>query len=190
MAKDGGVGNLGEIFFVIEGVQLKSGGLGILKTNTTASSSAGETDMTVPAAIVLGVAAAAAATAGAGAAGAAGAAAGGEADGGEAEDTRLRFKMYIYKEFGNAIRYDKPPVFVYARMAQIDAKGVETDRPDLTERITVFSENAHMRVGTPTPAGQYMGASVEAVHRRASRTLRRASSASALTARAAVSRTT
>jgi hypothetical protein len=123
---------------------------------TEASKTAGETEMTVPAAIVLGVAAAAAGVAGAGAG-----ASGGEGRN-EEEEEASTYKMYIHKEFGDAIRYDKPAVFVYARMAEINARGMETERPDLTSRITIFSENSHMRVGPATAAGRYMGATVEA----------------------------
>jgi len=34
----------------------------------------------------------------------------------DSEGKRSTYKMYINKDFGDSIRYDKPPVTVYARM--------------------------------------------------------------------------
>ena len=51
--------------------------------------------------------------------------------------------MYIKKDFKNKIRYDKPAVIVYARMAEITPSGEEIDRPDLTQQIR-YSRMIHI----------------------------------------------
>lgn len=124
---------------------------------TKASQEKGETETSVPALIVLGVAGLAAAVAGA--AGAAGAGANSR----QSDEKQISsYKMYIRKEFKNKIRYDKPAVTVYARMAEITPTGEEIDRTDLTQQISITSNDAHMVVGQAVSAGNYVGATVEA----------------------------
>ncbi len=139
--------------------------------NTDASKTSGETSMPVPAAIAVGLAGVAAAVAGVGAAGAAGVAgaasgaSGGSSDGGSSEEeteAESTYKMYIYKDFSDKIRYGDNPVFVYARMAEVTAKGEELERPDLTGQIEIFSQSGVLEIGAATMAGSYMGASVSA----------------------------
>ena len=61
---------------------------------------------------------------------------------GEDEDERKkRYKMFISKDFGDAIRKGAAPVIVRARIMEISGSGVRKARPDLTERITVTGEN-------------------------------------------------
>ena len=55
------------------------------------------------------------------------------------EEADSRFVMYVSKHFGNELRKDDPPQYVYARIAEIPAGGGERDRPDLTEKIRPFS---------------------------------------------------
>ena len=127
--------------------------------DTEASDTPGVTSNPVQRVIVVGLAGLVAAAAGtAGAAGAAGSATGGEGNGDNNKGSS--YKMYIYKDFGDAIRYDKPEVAVYARMAEITPDGAEIQRMDLTGRITIFSNDRQIKVGTPTTAGSYMGATV------------------------------
>ncbi len=128
--------------------------------NTTAKETPGETPVSVPLAIVIGLAGVAAAAAGT-AAGSSGAAAGSSSSGTE-EDRKSTYKMIIYKEFGDKIKYDDEPVFVYARMVETNAEGVDIDRPDLTGQIEIFSEDSFMEIGSAALSGDYMGASVQA----------------------------
>ncbi|KUO60018.1 MAG: hypothetical protein APF84_13350 [Gracilibacter sp. BRH_c7a] len=136
--------------------------------NTEASATAGETDIPVPVAVVVGVLGAAAAVAAAGSAAGTGAAAGsslvGSESGGEnsEDENGSTYKMYIRKDFGNKIRYDKPAVTVYARMGEVKSDGTEIDRPDLTEQMEIFSGTGVLKVSSQTMAGNYMGALVEA----------------------------
>jgi len=124
---------------------------------TNASGDKGETETTVPALIVLGAAGLAAAVAGA--AGAAGSG-GTESKGDEKQISS--YKMYIKKEFKDKIRYDKPAVTIYARMAEITPSGEEMDRDDLTQQIRITSDDTHMKIGENISMGRYIGATVEA----------------------------
>lgn len=123
--------------------------------DTKAGKTAGESGVTIPAIIVVGVAGAAAAAAGVGAGG-------GTSPESAEEDKKKKYKMYIYKEFGDCIRYDKRAVLVYARIAEEGPDGTETEREDLTAQIRIFSDDSHMKVGTAEMAGRYVGATVEA----------------------------
>lgn len=157
LPKNSGAGNLGEVLFRVEGVQLKKGGLGLLEIDTQASNSAGETEQTVPAAIVLGLAGATAATAGVAA---------GISGGGETKDDNeggSSYKMVIYKDFGDSIRTGADAVFIQARIVEIDAQGTEIERPDLTQKIEIFSPDNVLQVGMPSFTGRAMQASLKAV---------------------------
>jgi hypothetical protein len=136
--------------------------------NNDASATAGETEVPVPAAVVVGVLGAAAAVAAAGAGSGAAAASGAGSvrpDGGgenSKDENGSSYKMYIRKDFGDKIRYDKPALTVYARMGEVKADGTEIDRPDLTEQIEIFSGTGVIKISGQTMAGNYMGALVEA----------------------------
>lgn len=78
----------------------------------------------------------------------------------DSEGKRSTYKMYINKDFGDSIRYDKPPVTVYARMAEVTENGQEIDRPDLTSQISIFCEGNPLRIDGDSMAGGYMGALV------------------------------
>ena len=130
----------------------------------------------IPTAIVVGtgiLGTAAATVAGATAAGAAAAGAAGSAaatgaagsatgsDGGEiGEDERRkkRYKMYIQKDFGNAIRKGASPVTVRARIAEVSEEGTERDRNDLTAQINYVNGS-----GIEIHRGVYAGRYCEAV---------------------------
>ncbi|MDN5323696.1 MAG: hypothetical protein PWQ67_2150 [Clostridia bacterium] len=161
LGKESGAGNVGEIVCDVVGVQVKGGGLGIFEIDTDASTTDGETSMEVPAAIVIGLAGAAVAVAGVAAAGTSGAAAGANS-GTQGEEGDSTYKMVIYKDFGDKIKYDAEPVFVYARIVETNAQGVDVERPDLTEQIEIFSDESFMEVGSAVMSGEYMGASVMA----------------------------
>ena len=53
--------------------------------------------------------------------------------------------MVIYKSFGDGIRRCAAPVRVYAAIVEIDYEGDELQRGDLTEKITVSSEDMDAR---------------------------------------------
>ncbi|MHB8129553.1 MAG: hypothetical protein ACYDEX_11195 [Mobilitalea sp.] len=123
--------------------------------NTKATNSAGEAGVAVPAVIAVGLLGAAAAL---------GAASGAEsnADNSENDKNGKSYKMYISKNFGDAIRYDKPGVPVYARMVEISKEGTEIDRFDLTQQVEIFSGSSVIKVRDSAVSGNYIGAFVEA----------------------------
>lgn len=76
------------------------------------------------------------------------------------KEQQSRFRMVIYKEFGDAIKKGAPPVDVFARIAEDRPDGTEKDRIDLTQEIYMFTPTAGMEL---TPLGMvngYMGARV------------------------------
>ncbi len=105
--------------------------------------------VSVPAAIVIGVLGGGAAIAGAAAA---------ASDGSAGDRKKKSYKMYVQKDFGDAIRRggDKP-VRIRARMAEIDGT-VERDRNDLTACIGVSADG--MTVHSAALAGRYCEATV------------------------------
>lgn len=115
------------------------------------------------AATVAGAAAAGAAATGSAAAGAAGSAgSSGGTDGGEiGEDERRkkRYKMYIQKDFGDAIRKGANPVAVRARIAEVSEDGTERDRDDLTAQINYVSGGG-MEIHRAVNIGRYCEALV------------------------------
>ncbi|MBR3343203.1 MAG: hypothetical protein IKG34_03300, partial [Solobacterium sp.] len=72
-----------------------------------------------------------------------------------------RYKMYVYKDFGDVIRKDGKPVRVGARIAEITEDG-EKPRNDLTKNIQVYSENDTLNVRDAGMSGKYKYASVTA----------------------------
>ena len=113
-------------------------------TQNADTNSGEDSGVDIPAAIVVGLVgllgAGAATAAGAAAAGSAGSSVG--TDGGEiGEDERRkkRYKMYIQKDFGDAIRKGANPVAVRARIAEVSEDGTERDRNDLTAQINYVS---------------------------------------------------
>ncbi len=78
------------------------------------------------------------------------------------EDPKSKFKMYVNKDFGSAIRYDKQPVTLYARMAEIKDDGSEIDRPDLSEKIKIASGGSPIEVSDSVMTGNYMAANISA----------------------------
>lgn len=72
-------------------------------------------------------------------------------------EKQSRFRMVIYKEFGDAIKKGAPPVDVFARIAEDRPDGTETDRIDLTQEIYMFTPTEGLQL---TPLGMvngYMG---------------------------------
>jgi len=113
-----------------------------------ASTEDGETDTTVPEAIVVGVAATAAGVAGAAAASAA-ASSGAGSNGGSDKSNKSDkdevgvFKMYVGKNFGDGIRKGAKPVKIWARMVE-EKNGKQYPRPDLNSYITVTGQNLNV----------------------------------------------
>ncbi len=119
-------------------------------TQYALNSSGEDSGVTVPGAIVLGLLSAGAAV------GAAGAASGANID----DDKKKAFKMFVQKDFGDAIRRGGPLVKVRARMAEIDIGAPEKDRPDLTAKIGVTGE--HVAIHSAAVVGRYLEATVSA----------------------------
>lgn len=57
-------------------------------------------------------------------------------------EKKKKYKMYIQKDFGNALKRGGNPVIVRARIAEISANGTERDRNDLTGQISVSGSGA------------------------------------------------
>ncbi len=128
-------------------------GVNNMVLNTDASEGPGETDFSVPAAIVISALGLMTTL------GAAGASAAGSDT---ADEKGSTYKMSLYKDFGNAIRYNAPAVPVYARMVEITPEGTEINRTDLTARIEIFPGTSFVKVRDQQISGEYMGAFVEA----------------------------
>ena len=78
---------------------------------------------------------------------------------GSEEEKKTRYKMYVYKAFGDAIQEDAEPVKVYARIARI-IDGKEYDSPELTAKIQASGEKLTVR--SAGVEGGYMAAEVSA----------------------------
>lgn len=170
--------------FTVTPLARYSGGGGNATIDTDASEEAGETEAgvsadivegrpagpsgSVPPADTAGAGASPVAAAGIGAAAtiaaiaAAGAVAGGKGEGGKENAQRSTYKMVVYKDFGNKIRYGPNPVFVYARMVELPPGGGERDRPDLTARISITAGSPSLLVQPPMMRGRDMAATVYA----------------------------
>lgn len=112
-------------------------------------------------AIVVGVTGIGAAIGGAAAAlGATGAAGGAGVPGGDNSDEapRSTFRMFVDKDFGDALKRGARPAVVRARMAEITPEGAEIDRGDLTAQIG--ASGSGMTVHSVSLAGRYCEASV------------------------------
>jgi hypothetical protein len=86
-----------------------------------------DSGVSVPAAVVIGVIGGGVALLGA-------AAASGK-ENPEDDKKKKSYKMYVQKDFGDAIKKGCDPVPVRARMTEIDGAGIEVDRNDLTAKI-------------------------------------------------------
>lgn len=64
----------------------------------------------------------------------------------EEEPRRSRYKMYVNKNFDNVLRIGDVPRAVFARIVEIPPGHGEFDRPDLTEKIQVFSGDGVLEV--------------------------------------------
>ena len=119
-----------------------------------ASTTPGEDEGTnIPAAIFVTVAG------GAAAAGAAGAS---SSKGKNKDKRKSTFKLFVYKDFGNAIRKGDAPKYVYARIGEITPEGKEIDRPDLSARIRVISATNGFNVTEYGMSGNYKCAHISA----------------------------
>lgn len=124
--------------------------------DTDASKTAGENSSSVPLAIVIALVTSVLAAV-------AGVAGGSLSDNQKDENNNSStYKMAIYKEFGDKIKYNDDPVFIYARMLEVNSEGLEMERPDLTSQIEIFSKEDVFDIGPNSFAGSYMEASVYA----------------------------
>ena len=76
------------------------------------------------------------------------------------QKTESRFRMYVYKNFGNAIRKDGRTVSVGARIVELKPGQAPISRNDLTSAIEVFSENRTLDVRDGGMNGMYKNALV------------------------------
>ncbi|MDD3660941.1 MAG: hypothetical protein PHT89_09495 [Lachnospiraceae bacterium] len=144
--------------------ELPEEGLVSQTIESEASENGGEVSAGIMKRIVIGsVLSVVAAAAGAAAAGsAAGAGSVSQGEGGEGEQTHTSsYKMGVYKEFGDKIKKNADPVYVYARIVEVNQEGIEIDRADLTQKIAIFSSDGILSVSQAAIAGEYMGAGVQ-----------------------------
>ena len=94
------------------------------------------------------------------AAGAAASASGGGTGKGTSKGNQNKksYKMYVQKDFGDAIRRGADPVKIRARMAEVDENGVSRDRNDLTALIGVSGDG--MTIHDAALVGRYCEATV------------------------------
>lgn len=122
----------------------------VIEIENDASSEAGEVDVSIPGGVIISVISGGIAVAVAAAMG----------DGDGTDEKKKRYKMYVAKDFGDAIRKGDPPVIVKARIAEIDENGNEIDRDDLTKLIT--ASGSGLTVCSLMVSGRYVVAKVEA----------------------------
>ncbi len=143
------------IYFRIAGVLPKGAKTGAISNALVTTGEDG--GVSIPGAIVIGVLTAG--TALIGIAIASGAAGGQSGDATEADKKRKSYKMYVQKDFGDAIRKgSKKPSIIRARMAEIDEFGKEHERNDLTRKITVSADG--MVIEKVDYVGKYCEATV------------------------------
>ena len=143
------------IYFRIAGVLPKGAKTGAISNALVTTGEDG--GVSIPAAIVIGVLTAG--TALIGIAAVSGAAGGATGDATEADKKRKSYKMYVQKDFGDAIRKgNKKPSIIRARMAEIDEVGKEHERNDLTHKIKVSADG--MIVDKVDYVGKYCEATV------------------------------
>ena len=143
------------IYFRIAGVLPKGAKTGAISNALVTTGEDG--GVSVPSSIVIGVLTAG--TALIGIATASGAAGGAIGEATEADKKRKSYKMYVQKDFGDAIRKgSKKPSIIRARMAEIDEFGKEHERNDLTRKITVSADG--MVIEKVDYVGKYCEATV------------------------------
>jgi len=144
--------NQANVWFKVTSVKLGQidGAAGAVtgQVDTRADKDKGETSVPLPEALAISILGIGAAMAGAG-------------SGSENKGRKSRYKMCLRKDFGDAIRYDRQPVSVYARIVEITPEGDEIDRPDLTASIDIFS-GENLSVEGCQMVDNYMGALVSA----------------------------
>ncbi len=143
---------LGSISFEIAGINLSNAEKVTSVINTRASGSVGEIATIIIATIILGVLGAGAATVGAAAAVA-------TEEKSNNEEEKNKYKMVVYKNFGDKIKVGDNPGTVEARMIEISKQG-EHERVDLTKQIEIFSKDNVINVSSPSLKGNAMTAFV------------------------------
>ncbi|MDD2586519.1 MAG: hypothetical protein PHO25_07815 [Syntrophomonadaceae bacterium] len=145
--------NQANVWFKVASVKLGKidGAAGAVQgqVDTRADKEKGETSVPLPEALAISILGIGAAIAGAG------------SGSGENNGRKSRYKMCLRKDFGDAIRYDRQPVSVYARIVEITPEGDEIDRPDLTASIDIVS-GGNLSVESCQMVENYMGALVSA----------------------------
>lgn len=124
--------------------------------NTAAADTAGETGVSVPAAVVVGTGSVLAAVGAAGAAGA------GRRRGEDELDEASEYRLLVHKDFGNRLRVNRPDQPIYARMEEIKPGGQAVERLDLTQQIQIFAGSAGMIVRDYQISGQHVAAFIGA----------------------------
>lgn len=117
---------------------------------TNAENNVGDTNVSIPTVIVIGIAGAAVAVAGS------------SKQSSKSNTPKSHYQMVLYKDFNDSIRYDKPAVFVQARIVEINAENQTIQRDDLTSKIEIYNDDGILSLGSAFMNGQYKSVSVEA----------------------------
>ncbi len=147
---------LGTINFEIVGVSFNGTANITNIIDTIASGDIGETVTSIIAVIVIGAMGFVAASAGV-------SAATGEKT--QNEEEKEKFKMVVYKNFGDKIKMGEKPGTVEARMVEITSSGKEIERLDLTSQIEIFSPDNVINVSNPSLKGDAMTSLVDVPNR-------------------------
>ena len=73
----------------------------------------------------------------------------------EDEKKHSRYRMLLYKDFGDTLSVGDPPQVIGARIEEINVYGEKINRPDLTSQISIFEEE-NCSISETRMRGKYM----------------------------------
>ena len=79
----------------------------------------------------------------------------------EDEKKHSRYRMLLYKDFGDTLIVGDPPQVIGARIEEINVYGEKINRPDLTSQISIFEEE-NCTISDSLMRGKYMCCNVVA----------------------------
>ena len=74
---------------------------------------------------------------------------------------RSRFRMLLYKDFGDTLVVGDPPQMIGARIEEINVYGEKINRPDLSAQISIFEEE-NCSISDSRMVGKYMSCNIVA----------------------------
>ena len=79
----------------------------------------------------------------------------------EEEKEPSRYRMLLYKDFGDTLVVGNPPQTIGARIEEINVYGEKINRPDLTSQISIFAEE-NCSISDTKMQGKYMSCGIVA----------------------------